>query len=197
MPMMDMPLNLMHEPQVVIERPAGGWENRRLAPISDVPQHYASAVVAQASQAQKTPVHKERAMGICFGVDYNQSGQDYVSGGLSPEYLATAYFSGYENREVIQPPSSNAKLVTPPKHGKVVVAKYEDGSSKHQYVPAPGFIGDDKIVFRVNIDGTAVSVVYVLKVTKTFTDTPGVHDSLCKKTGTQWKISYVSETSPA
>jgi hypothetical protein len=160
--------------------------------IPDVPQHYASAVIAQASQVEKAVPNRERAMGVCFGVDYNQIGQEYAADGLSPEYAAATYFKLYENRTVNQPPSSNVELVEPPKHGKVVYSKFEDGSLNHQYIPDPGYVGDEKIVFKVNVDGTTVKLAYLLKVTKVVTGGQVSDDVFCKKTGTQWKISSIN-----
>lgn len=154
----------------------------------DVPQYYASVVVAQANQAQAIPVAKERAMGVCFGVDYNPAGQEHSSL-LSPEYAAASYFSLYENLKVDKPPLSNVELVVHPTHGKVIYPKYKDGLLHPTYVPDSGYVGDDKIVFNVNVDGVMVRVVYLLKVTKLFADSEGVHDFLCRETGAQWKIS--------
>ena len=55
-------------------------------------------------------------------------------------------------------------------------------------------MGDERIVFKVNVDATIVRVVYFLKVTKLSTDAAGVNDLLCKKTGGHWKISALPDT---
>ncbi len=145
-------------------------------------------VIAQADQGQKTEaVNRERAMGVCFSLTYNPTGQEH-SAFLSPEYAAAGYFALYENRETNEPPSSNVELVEPPKHGKVTYSKYEDGLFHHKYIPNPGYVGDDKLVFKVHVDGQIVRLVYLLKISRTVVSNQS-DDVFCKKTGTQWKIS--------
>ena len=157
--------------------------------IPDVPQQYSSALVAQASQSQIASAVKGRAMGICFPIDYNTSGQQYAAGALSPEYAATTYFGLYEKRTIDQPLSSSVELIASPKHGEIVYSKYHDGSLRRDYVPKLGYAGDDKVVFRVKVGETTVRLVYLLKVTKLGVDTEGIQDVLCKETGDLWKIS--------
>jgi hypothetical protein len=124
---------------------------------------------------------------MCTVVAYNPTtGQRYSGSSLDPQSLATIYFGLYEKREVARPPSSNVELISSPKHGKV---KVYEASSEYGYIPDPGYVGDDRLVFRVNVDGAPLRLVYLLKVTKMSVDAEGVHDVLCKGTGTFWKIS--------
>ncbi|MCX7155119.1 MAG: hypothetical protein NTW45_01580 [Rhodocyclales bacterium] len=162
-----------------------------------VPEYYVAAAIAQASQVPKTAINQERAMGLCFGVDYNPQDRQYQQGyasSLSPEYAAAEYFKLYEKRTVAVPASSNVELAEPPKHGKVVYSKFEDGSLNHQYIPDVGYVGDERIVFKVNVDRQTVKLVYLLKVTKVTTGGQVSDDVFCKKTGTQWKISLSGGT---
>lgn len=160
--------------------------------VSDAPRHYSVAAIAQAHPPQRPRANKERAIGVCYGVDYNKTGRENVSF-LSPGFSADGYFVLYENRssDPWKVPSRDVALVVKPKHGKLDYTKREDELFYPVYIPSPGYVGDEKIVFKVNVDGTIVRVVYLLKVTKMFADAEGVHDLLCRKTGTQWKISSV------
>lgn len=156
-------------------------------------------VIARESNLQVAAISRERAMGVCFGVDYNPVDQQYpaLGAGLGPEYSAATYFGLYEKRIVNQPPSANVELVEQPKHGKVIYSKYDDGTLRRGYIPDPGYLGDDKIVFKVNVDGQVVRLVYLLKVTNVVTGGQVSHDVFCKKTGTQWKISSDSDSPQA
>lgn len=153
--------------------------------IPDVPQHYASVMVAQSNQAA---AGKERAIGICYAVDYNTS-EMLISDGLGPQFVAKSYFWNYENKkEVALPSPDDAELVVQPKHGKVDYVKYPSGLLHPQYVPDAGYIGDDKLVFKVKVDGKIVRVHYLLKVTDKGADSLAA-EGICKKTGSHWKIS--------
>jgi len=93
------------------------------------------------------------------------------------------YFSRYEKREVERPPFGNVEVIGSPKHGKLT------SLGEYLYLPDPGYLGDDRAVFRVKIDGTTVRLVYLLRITDLGVDRAGVDDLLCKKTGKFWKIS--------
>lgn len=80
--------------------------------ILDLPQQYASVMVAQADQAQASASNKERAVGSCYAIDYNWSGKG--SSGLSPNGVASEYFWRFENKSIDIPPITSAELVTPP-----------------------------------------------------------------------------------
>lgn len=158
--------------------------------MPDVPQHYASVVVAQANQAQAATVNKERAIGVCYGL-YNPADREYPSL-LSPELSAVDYLGLYEKQTVDVPPVGNVELVEQPKHGKVIYSKYEDGQLHPTYIPDFNYVGDETIVFKVNVEGATVKVVFLLKVTRQVTGGQISDDEFCKKTGTQWKISSAS-----
>jgi hypothetical protein len=153
--------------------------------IPDVPQHYASVMVAQANQAV---ANKERAIGYCGAVDYRAAFNIDNYDLLDPETVAAAYFKLYEKIEVGVPAITNVELVESPKHGKVIYTKYEDGLFHPAYHKDVGYVGDDKTVFKVNVDGKIVRVVYLLKVTDKGADSLEAQD-ICKKTGNFWKIS--------
>lgn len=178
------------EPDAALEPATGLLESNR---SFGLPNAIASSttinLVEMASQTESVPTTKERAMGVCHPVDYNTLGQQYAAGALNPEYAAATYFGLYEKRLIDQPPSSSVELLASPKNGKIVNSKYHGGSLRRDYVPAPGYVGDDRLVFKANVDGAIVRLVYVLKVTKLGIDTDGIQDVLCKKTGGFWKIS--------
>ena len=56
--------------------------------------------------------------------------------------------------------AAKAEVVEQPKHGVVV---FKDGIG-FKYVPNPGYVGNDKIDFLVNIDGKNIKVQYFIKV---------------------------------
>lgn len=148
-------------------------------------------VIAQATTAEKTIENRERAIGVCYGVAFNPTGEEHSSL-LTPQDVAASYFGFYEKKMVDVPPLSNVELVGQPKHGKVLYSKYHDGMLHPTYIPAPGYVGDERIVFKVSVDGKTVKVVFLLNVTNRFTatDSSDVQDLLCKKTGDFWRISF-------
>ena len=135
---------------------------------------------------------KERAIGYCLPSAYKRSASHDVVTGLSPGSVAADYFHLYENRKVDPESASRVEVLVSPKHG--MVAPLEGYPIEYDYVPDPGYVGNDKVVLRVYIDRTMVRIVYLLKVTdRGGEDSSPVRDDLCKKTGIRWKISLPTE----
>lgn len=152
-------------------------------------------LVAQVADSRVSVPKKERAMGLCFGV--SSSKPEHASAvSLAVEYAAAEYFSLYEKIKVAEPRPEEIEIVERPIHGKAIQRTYEDGTSGYDYVPDSGYVGDERIVFRATVDGTTVRLVYLLKVTNVVTDNMS-NDIFCRKTGTQWKISSMSDFLPA
>ena len=157
--------------------------------VPNLPLQYPSVLVAQSNQAMMEAARKEHAAGVCFAIDYNSTPNER-STLLSPDAYAVDYFKLYQKRDIAVPQLADIALVTQPKHGKVIYVKYKDGLSYPEYVPDFGYVGDEKLVFRVKVDGTTVRLAYLLKVTKLGADVEGVQDFLCKKNGNFWKIAF-------
>jgi len=78
------------------------------------------------------------------------------------------------------------QILQQPKHG-VIVSKDNDSF----YVPTQGYVGNDKVVFLVNIDGRIVKTVYYLKVVDSELNSESF-DALYKKycpPPADWQIS--------
>jgi hypothetical protein len=149
---------------------------------------------------------KPRAIGICHAVYYKKRNTEpYEATVLDPESAAIMYFELYEGRLIrvyehgilvnrvidylFRPPVGDITLVKKPQHGEVIYAKAGyDQTPFYQYIPNPGYRGDDTTVFRANVAGHLVRVVILHKVTTLWPESEGVTDAVCKK-GTQWKIS--------
>jgi hypothetical protein len=131
------------------------------------------AIIAKAD-SKVTAKTKERAMGVCLPVPYLSKGQTPGpgAGGDSPNDWARTYFYAYEKRDVPIPPLRSVEIVTQPKHGKVVYGKNSGGDELLQYIPTGGYLGNDRIEYRVNIAGESVKLVYFVYVTKDNLDNP-------------------------
>jgi len=165
-----------------------------LMDVPDVPPHEADGGGRPGKAGTRGRRRKERAIGLCRGVDYSKPGHERMDF-LSPGLAADQYFVAYEKRpwDPWKKPSSDVELIVPPKHGKLEFVSHKDGGVLPAYTPVPEYVGDERIVFRVKVEGTTVRVIYLLKVTKRFADEAGVHEDLCRKTGNQWKISVADE----
>jgi Bacterial Ig domain/Bacterial cadherin-like domain/Matrixin len=144
------------------------------------------AVVSRADAPASSTV--TRVMGICQPVQYLPSGElpGPGEGGSLPNHWARDYFQMYEGRAVELPPLRSVEIVRQPKHGKVVIAKNSADTELMQYIPDADYLGQDRIEYRVNIDGQPVRLVYFVHVTKKYLDdTPVTY--FCRDN--TWKIS--------
>jgi hypothetical protein len=153
---------------------------------------HAVAVVAKADA--KTVAARERVMGVCAPVPYLAPGEQPGpgAGGSSPNHWARDYFWVYENREVALPSLRGVEIVTQPKHGKVVIGKNSGDDELLQYIPNAGYVGQDRIEYRVNVEGQPVKLVYFVHVTTQNLDDPDT-PIFCK--ANTWKISLDSPDS--
>gem|GEM_PF-1257979 len=159
-------------------------------------------IVAQASTTQVERDGKMRAMGVCAVATSNPDTPRYSAEALGPGYVAESYFFFYENGKKfgkgydkegnrIDAPSISIKVIAPPKHGEFV-----ESPNGHQYMYAPdvGYVGNDKVIFEVMVEGQPVRVVYVIKVRENFYHSQGQFDKYCKVA--RWKISLFPSQTP-
>ena len=153
-----------------------------------VPLHTV-ALVAKAD-GQQLP-SKERVMGVCSLVSYLAPGAVPRSGegGSAPNDWAREYFRQYEKRELAYPTRADVTVVEQPKHGKVVLGTNSANLELMQYIPEAGYVGSDRIVYSVSVEGKPVKLVYFVHVTKRNLD-DALPTDFCK--ANTWKISLES-----
>lgn len=95
--------------------------------------------------------------------------------------------NGYEYADVT--------VLQQPKHG--TLSKDLSPQNAITYYPNPGYIGNDKVVFLVNIDGHKIKVIHTIKVRdlKDFNTNPFSGTRYCPAHG-WWKISSNSPQFP-
>lgn len=124
-----------------------------------------------------------RMLGTCLAVARIQAGDPSVPGAgtLVPEQRAADHFRLDGQRELDAPSPDAARLLRAPRHG--LIDRYRrpnsDESLGWRYVPTPGYTGNDRAEFAVDIEGEKVRVIYFLKVTALNLD-DGSADQLCK-----------------
>ena len=145
-------------------------------------------VMARAPESGKAL--KERVMGICLPVSYRASDTEpgIGMGADFPQVGAKDYFGLYEKRQMPLPDGvEDVQVIYTPKHGSVEPYKRPwDEFMGWRYVPNPGYEGQDRVEYRVNVDGQPVRLVYFIHVTKKNLDAVPSHD-ICKQN--PWKIS--------
>ena len=165
-------------------------------------------VVAQAAPEQVKRSGKMRAMGICWLVrsntgtplEYSPKGRpliEFISDEIliaNPVAAAESYFFHYENGRQIPyvhnndgsltnaTPDSAVKLIAPPKHGKL----FELEGYPYYYRSDLGYVGNDKVIFEVMVEGMPVRVVMLLKIRENVV-TDAQYNEFCKVD--RWKIS--------
>jgi len=100
---------------------------------------------------------------------------------LHPDDAATLMpDDGYESAEVT--------VLQPPKHGSL--SKDLSPGKDINYYPDPDYVGNDKVIFLVNIGGHKVKVIHTIKVRdlKDFNTNPVIGTRYCPSAG-WWKIS--------
>ena len=158
----------------------------------DYYESQASMLVADAASATAFTSIAPRNIGVCFGVNANLSGLQNSFSRFDPSLDATRYLAQVEKLSISERADISVALESGPRHGAVHPEQNPDGSTRYEYAPNAGFVGDERIVYRVSIDGTVVRVVYLLKVSRTAVDNIS-HALLCRKTGVVWKISQAPQ----
>ena len=154
---------------------------------------YAVVVMAKAD-ARQNPA-KERVMGVCALVPYLSPGEmpGPGAGGDLPNHWARDYFRVYEKRDAQLPSRVDVIVVEQPKHGKVVLGTNSANLELMQYIPDAGYVGSDRIVYSVSVEGKTVKLIYFVHVTKRHLDDVPVTD-FCK--ANTWKISSSPDAGP-
>ena len=170
-------------------------------------------VVAQAAPEQVKRSGKMRAMGICWPVrsntgtplEYSPKGRpliEFISDEImpiGPVDEAESYFFHYENgkrvghyeggKRLDPTPDSAVKVIAPPKHGKL----FELEGDPYYYRSDLGYVGDDKVIFEVMVEGMPVRVVMLLKIRENVV-TDAQYNEYCKVD--RWKISTAPAATP-
>lgn len=160
--------------------------------MPDIPPQQAPIIMlAQAAQPSTKELYG--TVGVCSvspkaeQMDAEKIKEGYYS--LSTRAYADNIFSikpldhgivDYENAEVT--------VLQQPKYG--TLSKDLSPGKDISYYPDPGYIGNDKVIFLVNIEGYKIKVVYLIKVVdiKDFNANPS-HRGECPKFTNWWVIS--------
>lgn len=165
--------------------------------VMDIPDQPHPVVVMASKLGTAQATTKERIMGVCAPVPYLAKGEEpgIGAGGDLPNYWARDYFKLYEKRKVLLPAAKDVEVLSAPTHGRVEHNVHpNNGIEQWQYIPNPGYVGKDRIVYRVNVEGIPVKLVYYVHVTKVNLDSEeSAIGDFCKQ-GTVWKISQGEPT---
>jgi hypothetical protein len=168
--------------------------------MPNVPSQAAPVLMQIAAVTQNTPNKSDSeslygSMGVCavspslekMGIG---SGTSLTNGlSLYPQGTALRRLPEAANDVALQKAAkfASVQILQQPKHG-VIVSK--DGD--FYFVPDKGYVGNDKVVFLVNIDGRNVKTVYYIKVVDVESN-PGNFDYLynkyCPKGTNDWQVS--------
>jgi hypothetical protein len=167
--------------------------------IPNVPPQAAPVLMQIAAVTQKTPSKPDPeslygSMGVCMvsptlekmGIGTDPLFSNGMS--LSPQSEGLRRLPEAANDVALQKAAEYAsvQILLQPKHGVIV---HKDGD--FNYIPTKGYVGNDKVVFLVNIDGRIVKTVYYLKVVDAELNSQ-TFDALYKKycpEETDWQIS--------
>ena len=167
--------------------------------MPNVPPQAAPVLMQIAAVAQKTPNRPDSeslygSMGVCavsptlekMGIGTDPLFSNGMA--LSPQSEGLRRLPEAANDVALQKAAkfASVQILQQPKHG-VIVSKDNDSF----YVPNQGYVGNDKVVFLVNIDGRNVKTVYYLKVVDAELNAQSF-DELYKKycpAETDWQIS--------
>ena len=95
--------------------------------------------------------------------------------------------------------SEQIQVIRQPKHGSLEYQAYSVGGrpgadyGTYIYTPEKGYLGNDKVIFKLEVNGKIFKVVYIFKVVHEDTvgnDDPSMY--ACKVE--TWKISSISAT---
>ena len=142
----------------------------------DVPTQYATVVIAQATQVQKSKAKTDRTVGICQAL--SNPAMPGIPGAtvsayntLTPPLAVKNYFRIVENRTVKGP--STVTVLEKPKHGELedmgtFVTRHgvrvDTGQRSYSYLPNSGYLGKDRATLLVEIGGFKVKLVYFFQV---------------------------------
>ena len=62
--------------------------------------------------------------------------------------------------------AAQSYILQQPRHGTLETVKASGHPDQFKYVPSPGFVGNDRAVFLVNIDGHDIKVIQYIKVVR-------------------------------
>ena len=173
--------------------------------LPDLPNIQPSMVwVAQAENAAaRSGKAKELVIGSCQPAAYLEPGVDWVAerqkstpingwrGGtmFDPGEHAWIYLKHNEKREIAEsfyPSIHDVEIVRQPRYGRVIVDKGDGGHDRLFYFPDGGYVGTDRVDFRVLVGDQPVRIVQFFKVTKLFVEGEEA-DRLCERH--EWRIS--------
>ena len=175
--------------------PASAWVTSD-PPYQAEPQQ--QVVIAQASKIQQAKPKKEYVMGVCDGVyrrksekygSYNPMNVSYLLGGVGK---AMQYWGLRDIPEFIKP--EHIQVLHSPKHGKLVYEAFPQNSNPgsdygdYLYTPDIGYVGNDKMTFKLDVNGKIFKIVYVFKVVHERNVTNDDPSAYCPEPET-WKIS--------
>jgi len=156
--------------------------------LPDVSSQNAPVMIAQADAVRTA---HDRVLGLCDGIPASLAyqGIPYSLGTLGD---AQQYFRLYEGQNIEIPPTTQVSIVTAPKHGKFIVkpAVSATGYPDYTYLPEVGYLGKDSVTLKVELGEKSVTLMYFFNIQNVSDDEA---DSLCNKTGAQWKVSYMPE----
>ncbi|MCL2524651.1 MAG: hypothetical protein FWF20_03885 [Betaproteobacteria bacterium] len=171
--------------------------------LPDMPDAQPPVVlVAQAKNAAaRGGKAKEIVIGSCQPTEYLEPGVDWMSkfggnwvGGamFSPNHTAWSYLKYVEKWEITgssHPSIHDVEIVRQPKHGKVALKLNRAGEERLFYVPDGGYVGTDRVDFRVRVGDQLVRIVQFFKVTKLPIEGEDSDAAwnLCKRR--EWRIS--------
>ena len=140
-------------------------------------------------------------MGVCDGVyrrksekygSYNPMNVSYLLGGVGK---AMQYWGLRDIPEFIKP--EHIQVLHSPKHGKLVYEAFPQNSNPgsdygdYLYTPDIGYVGNDKMTFKLDVNGKIFKIVYVVKVVHERNVTNDDPSAYCPEPET-WKISSTS-----
>ena len=142
---------------------------------------------ASQSSAQPSRAIVKPEMGLCVVVLKDLIGmKDWDERELNVALAFDAF--AYRFWETNTSAPKNIKLVKQPNHGRLKSYLDNAGGTHFLYLPNPRYLGNDKLSFKVNVDGKTFSMVYSIKIVDS--DKYGnleSTDKLCPNYG--WKIS--------
>jgi hypothetical protein len=163
--------------------------------MSGIPPQQAPIIMAQAAQPSTKELYG--TVGGCFlspiATQINPENDKNGNYSLSPRSYAGNIFSrgpGMDPLFGIDYENGKVTVLQPPKYGSLS----QNLSSSDQYIsyyPNPSFVGNDKVVFLVNIEGYKVKVVYYIKVNAHYSSdiNPDPYRTDCPYPSNWWKIS--------
>jgi hypothetical protein len=131
-------------------------------------------------------------VGVCYlsakvnQIDPEKNKENGLS--LSPRVNASEIFTfnPLEGSQYLGYETADVSVLQPPLHG--TLSNDLSPRSAVPYYPDPGYVGNDKVIFLVNIGGYKVKVVFFIKVLGGNTDPSLLYNKYCPNIN-PWKIS--------